>query len=446
MNNIITKSILGSCIDKTLPSNKQDIIISSNINTVKDEHSLVNNIGYSFIISDKLLGHGSYGDVYLATDENGKQVAVKCCPIDDTGIPNILEASIMATTVHPHLNRALRILASDTKLYIIQDLAVTDLAQHTRRDKGNHKPSIDELRKWCYSLCNAVHALHKDNIIHADIKASNVLLYSDGSVKLTDYTLAIKKWSPGEKFKHNVCTSTHRPLECLLRRQWDESLDIWSLGCTFYELAYGELLFPYQGMLEQDKIRNTEAKLRLRKRSVNAIIDWSSRGPNPPTSFDVIGTTQFPIDYIPYILCDEFKNPEMLMFNDLMCKMLSVDPSFRPNINQILLHPFFSDLTPPIYLSIHRPINKLPLTESARVIRYIQRYSSNKIIQDISFNIYSRCNDMYHISEHIRAAICTWIATKLTVFDLPSLSLPPNQILSTEREICHNILFRLHCL
>ena len=415
--------------------------------SISTDHMLLGEVGSSFILSDKLLGHGSYGDVFLATDENGKQVAVKCCNMDSTGIPNILEASIMGSMVHPYLNRALRILASDTKLYIIQELAQTDLAQYTRRDKVNHKPTIEELKKWCYCLSQAVSALHLDNIIHADIKASNVLLYFDGSIRLTDYTLATKKWSPGEKFTHNVCTCTHRPLECLMRRSWDESLDIWSLGCTFYEIAYGEILFPYQGMLEPDqKIKNKDSKIRLRNRSINAIIDWATRGPNPPTSYEVIGTTQFPIDYVPFMLCEDFSRPEMSTFNNLLCKMLVVDPSRRLTISQVLSHPFFEQMRAPMYLSVKRPLNKIPLAEQARASRYIQRYTNNTIIQALALNLYCQCNDLDYISEHIRAAVCTWISSKIVVGGPPTIPLSPNQILSTEREICHNVLFRLHSM
>jgi serine/threonine protein kinase len=440
-NSIMSHGDTGSVLINEIISNQKERSLSS-------DHSLLGDIGYSFIISDKLLGHGSYGDVFLATDENGKQVAVKCCDIDNTGIPNILEASIMGSMVHPYLNRALRIQASDTKLYIIQDLALTDLAQYTRRDKGNHKPSMEELRKWCYCLAHAVLALHREDIIHADIKASNVLLYSDGSIRLTDYTLATKKWTPGEKFTHNVCTCTHRPLECLMRRSWDESLDIWSLGCTFYEIAYGELLFPYQGVLEPDqKAKDKDAKTRLRNRSVNAIIDWSSRGPNFPTSFEIIGTTQFPIDYIPFVLCEDFNKSEMNLFNDMICRMLTVDPAKRPTIDQVVSHPFFQGIKAPIYLSVRRPINKITLMEQARVTRYIQRYTDNKIIETLALNIYCRCNDLHTISEHVKSAVCTWIASKIVIGYPPTtISLPPNQILSVEREICHNLLFRLHSI
>lgn len=420
--------------------------------TVSNDKSLLGEVGNTFVISDKLLGHGSYGQVFLAKDENNREVAVKCCNIDDTGIPNILEASIMASILHPYINKAHRILASSDKLYIIQELAVSDLSQYTGRKKGNYKPKMEELKKWCYSLVHAVSALHNENIIHADIKASNVLLFADGSIKLTDFTLSTKKWTQDEKFSHNVCTCTHRPLECLMKNSWDESLDIWSLGCTFYEIAYGELLFPYQGVLEEaqkdkdgNKIKDKDAKIRLRNRSINAIIDWSSRSPNPPTSFEVIGIKQYPIDYIPFILCNDYNKPEMDTFNDLICKMLTVDHNKRPTISMILSHPFFNSLTPPIYLSVRRPTNKITVHEQARVTTYIQRYSDNPIVQQLALTLYCRCNNLNDISEHIKSAVSTWIATKMVLGHAPeTILLPIKQILSAEREICHNLLFRLH--
>ena len=382
----------------------KDTSIDNNVMaTIKKEvtdYMLANDIGYTFTISDKMLGHGSYGEVYLATDESGKQVAVKCCDIDKYGVPNILETSIMASIRHPYLNKALRIQATDSKLYIIQELAQTDLAQYTRREKGNHKPSISELRYWCFCLVQAVAALHAEDIIHADIKSNNILLYADGSIRLTDYTLATKQWN-NESFTHNVCTPTHRPLECLTKRSWNKSLDIWSLACTFYEIAYGELLFNYQGALETDqKVKDKESKLRVRNRSINAIIDWELRGPktmlggpNDPlsrASLPVSGPldqlskasaslTLHPIDYIPFTLCSDYGKSEMATFNNLLCSMLIVDPALRPNINKVMTHPFFAEMKPPTYMTVKRPVNKIPLAEHARVIRYIQRYTNKYV-------------------------------------------------------------------
>ena len=63
----------------------------------------------------------------------------------------------------------------------------------------------------------------------------------------------------------------------------------------------------------------------------------------------------------------------------------------------------------------------------------------------LAFNIYCRCNDLHHINEQTRIASCIWIASKIVVGYPPTItSILPNQIFLTEREICHNLLFRLH--
>lgn len=426
-------------------------------------------LGNHINITDRILGHGAYGKIYLATDEHGHQIAVKCCDIERNGIPNLMEANIMASMTHPYLNRALRINASDEKLYILQDLARCDLAQYTRRDKGNHRPSIEELRRWCFCLAHAVSALHMEGIIHADIKASNVLLYEDGSVRLTDYGLAIKKWRPTDTFNFNVCTCTHRPLECLVRREWNEALDIWSLGCTFYEIAYRELLFPYQGVLEPmpkksthlpmpkasklpvvdgeaSRIREREIKIRLRNRSINAILDWMKRGPNAGTSkssFQEI--VPFELEYMHFQLCEDYNRPEMAVFNDLIGRMLMVDPTHRPSIGALLSHPFFHSMKAPLYLTISRPASSISVSEQARVTQYISRYTRNSDVQAMAIGIYRRCSELDHMTEQMRAAVATWIASKIIHGTIPEAMEPfRHKLLPAEREVCHTVSFRLH--
>jgi len=50
------------------------------------------------------------------------------------------------------------------------------------------------LRKWSYGLVQGLACLHRQKIIHADVKANNVLLFGDQTVKLGDFTLAVRAW------------------------------------------------------------------------------------------------------------------------------------------------------------------------------------------------------------------------------------------------------------
>ncbi len=415
------------------------------------DYDLSQDVGYFYNKSDVMLGHGSYGNVYLATDENGKKVAIKCCNVGKKGIPNILETSIMSSIMHPYLNHAYRICSTKEKLYIIQELAVRDLSRHTR--KINVQSDIYQLKKWCFQICHAVACLHKNNIIHADIKASNILLYDNDNVKLSDFTLSTKKWDHHQTFTHNVCTCTHRPLECLMGQPWDESLDIWSLGCTLYEIAYGDFLFPYQGLLTPDhKIKDEEDKIKLRKRCVNAIIDWGTHGPCSQT----LHVQQYPINYMPYKLHEHFtldndktndlEKIERTSLNRLICKMLMVDPARRPSIFELLNESFFKDLNAPIYMTITRPENDIPAIERTRVRGYIQRYSDHPKVQSVALSLYLKCNGILNISEHTKAAGVTRIASKLVLGCSSKIAFPDEVLLDVETEICHNLVFRLHII
>lgn len=422
---------------------------------MESDNSLIPHVGISFEVTSHSLGQGSYGSVYTAVDEKGAEYAVKCCKLDETGIPNILEASIMASLRHPHINHALRIHATDGLLYIIQEKAETDLSHHTRIDKSNYQPTLHELQRWCFSIAQGVAALHFDNIIHADIKASNVLLFSTG-VRLTDFTLATKQWYENQTFTHHVCTCTHRPIECLLKKPWDKSLDIWSLGCTFYEIAYGELLFPYQGEMEERGVRDNEAKKRIQDRSINAIIQWGKKGPNAEKyPLDSQYHVSKQIDYTSYAFNKDYYKPEMAQFNELLHAMLRVNPQDRISISQVLQHPFFTGLQTVDCLVHRRPLKDLSIGEHARIYRYVQQDSSNPLIQELAVTIYRMCDNISELitsatsresRERILAAGCVWIAGKVIDGYPPDIRLPQHSILAAEREICHNVNFRIHHL
>ncbi len=386
------------------------------------------NNGRIYTITDKCIGKGSYGRVFLAKNEYNKKVAIKCCPLEYEGIPNLFEASIMKTIIHPNINAAIDIVVNKT-LYIIQDLAVMDLHHYTSSFQMAHICDINELKTIYYSVLQAVSILHHENIIHCDIKASNILIFEDGSIKLSDFSLATYDGN----YQHTVCTASHRPLECLLKENWNKSLDIWSLGCTFYEIAYGELLFKNQDY--DKKLDKNEIKRLIKEKSVNAIIDWAKY-----TNQECID--YFNIDYIPIQLTPHYE--DLPQINKLIIKLLQIN--HRPSAIDLLKDELFERMIPenPSYITIKS--NKLSHYEQARIVRYIQQGSQNEKIQNLAFNIYCKL-DLPHLSEHYKAIGSTWIAHKIingSNLSIPTELLPIDQILHIENEIVHDLHFRLH--
>lgn len=344
----------------------------------------------NFYLNEQL-GKGAYGSVFkvnIGEDENEDEeteYAIKQCRItsdlnnkNKEGIPSIMEPSIMSSIIHPCINNALDIYCSDDHIYILTLKAENDLGHYIRK---NHV-DMDTKLLWCYQISTGLACLHSQGIIHCDIKSGNVLLFKNDfdmlDAKLSDFTLAVKKHKKYQKYKHAVCTPTHKPLECLLGEDWDESLDIWSLGCTFFEIIYSRCLFPYQGeYIEQDKEKfgDKQAKIRQKRRTANCIMDWGNhcekqkqerkKQEQERKKQEAASTTEqeatdstncyatksesasatetyklWNLEYKKPNIPQGFPNPNSQIDN-LIYKMLSVESDERPNINEIVNDPVF---------------------------------------------------------------------------------------------------------
>lgn|SRR3990167_848775 len=393
-------------------------------------------LGTSITFLEKL-GSGAYGTVKKASDENGNIVAVKTIPMDKIGIPNILEASIMSTIKHPYLGRAIRIHSNSENLYIIQELADYDLSKYTRRNKMDVRPKIDELRKWCHSISLAVHCLHTNQkIIHCDIKASNCLLFrKQDRVVLTDFSLSVMKIFPDETFSGQVCTVTHRPIECWMdfKEGWDFSLDIWSLACTFYEIAFGELLFPYQG--------DAVPKKFVTDATIASMLTWAKSHDKYAKEMDCPMVTFIPTNQSK--LLDE---PEYIDFKDLLMKMLKINPRERIDITTVLSHPFFKEQLLCSFSIIKSPKGDI---DTDQIIKEINTYATSIEVALIAKDIYSKCKIIpITFDKKLLARSSVWIALKITreidenenVFDKEQIK----EILPIERVICHHLSYRVH--
>jgi serine/threonine protein kinase len=86
--------------------------------------------------------------------------------------------------------------------------------------------------------------LHSKRLIHRDIKPGNVLLSSDGSVKISDFGISKTLDNTANICDTFVGTATYMSPERALGREYSFSSDIWSLGMIVYEAATGNFPFP----------------------------------------------------------------------------------------------------------------------------------------------------------------------------------------------------------
>jgi len=398
------------------------------------------------------IGKGAYGQVYECVSEDNKNVAVKRIIFDKYGIRCLNEASIMSSIKHPHIAYAQNIYCDEGSIYIVSQKAKTDLNKWTRKSKKGNIPDQKTLLQWTKSIVSALSCLHSQGVIHCDMKASNILFYGKADIRLNDFTLSVVRHNRNKKYTHNICTSTHRPYELWADQPWDEKVDIWGLGCTLFEIAYGQLLFPYQGgtnILEED----------IKKRMLDCLHDWSIRGPNPGKIYNQFKTK----DFLPFELPPEFFLPENKLFNSFLLPMLNLDPKERPSIFDLQQHPYlnqdaqFKKISFLVYST--EGSNKTP-KESIKQRLY--QFLSNEIFE-LMMELYSRSNGLRRIDneelpEHMMVAVCVLIACKLARQSLPisyftlaenmgGLGLTKEEqskIYRIETKFCEYLSFRLH--
>jgi serine/threonine protein kinase len=384
------------------------------------------------LILDSHVNKGSYGSIYRCkTEEKGSEsgLAVKCIRLESGGIPSLLEPSIMATYKHPHLMDSVYTHVDKEYLYIVMESAQMDLAEYLRTTTPPH----DRAQNWCRSIATAVECLHREMIIHADIKPGNILLMSDGNVKLTDFTLSTWALSTDDSFTHQCCTLIYRPPEYMIGKSWSFSVDIWALGCTFYEIYTGEILVPYHDI--RDKT------LRSRK-TASSVLHWlKSRAESGTADIKIVET-----EFQQIMLSPKYHSTPPT-FRDLFARMTKFLPNSRLTIGQVLKHTHLS--SPGGTRSSYRIVSSsvAPLNEAAisRLSQVLSPFSPPAYISVKTREIYSRCHKMEGWGTRPFILCCYWLANKLICNAQPEH--PDINIIEMkelEISICHHLRFLLH--
>jgi serine/threonine protein kinase len=383
--------------------------------------------GNQYTVLNKL-GSGSYGDVYEVVDQLNNKWAIKQILRGKDGIPCLLEAVIMASIEHPSINKATKILNTDKHLNIIQRKAKSDLAKHTQRKVL----PIELVRKWLHMVTQGLSCLHYLGLIHADIKAGNVLYFSDDEVCLADFTLTTKKWTGDDTFTHPACTYSHCPPEILRGDPWNDRIDIWALACLYYEVAFGELLFPAQSKIED--------KLELKRRYYNSIAEWCGK--------TLLGSHKHnPVRIHPCYNTDEYT-----VLRNLIESMIIFDWHRRPDINTILDHQFFTGLTKMPAELKSAQYELLPEEAEKRLEESVKKVLKPMVsivgeddtyyIRKIACETFKRSHKLSSAAKlgdiDITVVASCWIAGKVVCGDSPVLatSIPNSAILKAELELC----------
>lgn len=136
---------------------------------------------------------------------------------------------------------------SDTTIFFVQEFCNMDLSKYLQCFKENELLiNAATVKSFMYQLLEGIRVCHESRIVHRDLKPANILLagVNNDELKIADFGLARAFSIPIKPYTKDVVTLWYRSPELLLRfNEYATPVDIWSAGCTFFELATRHVLF-----------------------------------------------------------------------------------------------------------------------------------------------------------------------------------------------------------
>ena len=195
----------------------------------------------------KKLGTGGFGEVYefiiIETNEKRAAKIISNSKIDDPQSQSayFYEKKFNELLGFKYLCKCYNIFNDEQNTYFI-----LDYMKNKTLNELNEKRRLTELeiKHYCFELLLAIEYLHKMNIIHRDIKLSNVLLNENMEVRLCDFGLAIDN---GVKEQKNICGTLNYIAPELYNKKgglkYSFKTDIWAFGVLMYSLFFKKTPF-----------------------------------------------------------------------------------------------------------------------------------------------------------------------------------------------------------
>lgn len=215
-----------------------------------------------------LIGRGSFGKVVLAEHiDSGKAVAIKILKkhnvlLDDDRDAVFLERDVLhLTAYHPFFAHLISTFQTKAHLYFVMEyINGGDMMFHMAE---NRKLSESIALFIAAEVILALKFLHEHNVIYRDLKLDNVMIDSEGHVRLTDFGMC-RRLRHSEDFATTLCgTPDYMAPEIISSRspRYTTSVDWWALGVLLYEMVCGST--PFRAPRNDEKTR-TEMILKGR--------------------------------------------------------------------------------------------------------------------------------------------------------------------------------------
>eukprot|EP00347_Sterkiella_histriomuscorum_P015913 403355208 len=291
-----------------MTNNNRFQLLKTNSERFKKEYieAMINSFDTKYCL-DMVLGQGMHATVYkcfkLEDTKKETPLAVKVIREDDEEkiIAHRNEFKIMESLDNPHIVKGYELFINVQKKEVHEVMKYIDGKEILDQISEMGAYSEKEAQYIFKQIMVGLEYLHSEGVCHRDIKPSNILVTKDQHVTIADFNVARQK--SGEIFKMMTKTGTlaHSAPEIFIQTYYDEKIDIWSAGTVLYTILSGQQPF------DNENVSRLISKITLGDYSLKGLA-WNKISPAA---------------------------------KDLINKMLTLDPQFRPSASQILKHQWF---------------------------------------------------------------------------------------------------------
>ncbi|KAJ5079194.1 serine/threonine-protein kinase [Anaeramoeba ignava] len=322
------------------------------------------------------IGKGSYGTVYLGKTLKTKEIcAIKKIDIQKNFNQKqiIREIQIMKKVKHENCVNLFFIepenyQKSDLIYVVMQYCNMNDLNHYIQ--SKNKRISIEEMKEIFRQILQGLKYLYQKQIVHRDLKPENILLQKNEdskfgySIKLADFGFArkIPKDDLGklQKMQSFAGSPLYIAPEILFGESYTSKVDLWSLGAILYEIITGSIPFQAENINDLKLIYKNTTKKSLPKKVLNVV-------------------------------------PKEC--NDLVEKLLTVDPELRISRQDLHNHPFiFEKLKESVEKSQREVIEIIKIKKDKEICEGILKEEKG-IIELKSIDLYQKIENIFSIIE-----------------------------------------------
>ncbi|KAI0525574.1 Pkinase-domain-containing protein [Xylaria bambusicola] len=290
--------------------------------------------------NESVVGSGTYGKVFKGKHVyTQKLVALKRIRMegerDGFPVTAMREVKLLQSLRHDNIVDLHEVMIERNECYMVFEYLSHDLTGLLNHP--TYKLDAAQKKHLAMQLFEGLDYLHKRGVLHRDIKAANILVSSDGILKLADFGLA-RFYAKRHQldYTNRVITIWYRSPELLLgETRYGAAVDIWSAACVMVEIFTRHAIFPGDGgeISQLEKIYNVLGTPNRK--------EWPGLADTP--WFELLRP-----DYRkPNVFADKYRDRVPPAAFDLLAEMFKYDPAKRPSAAGVLEHPYFTTEQPP---------------------------------------------------------------------------------------------------